>query len=126
MEQTDHHLRGICEAFQCSTSARDIFSIVARLNENYYRGEKTNYLFSLHSLKTQMNPKPCPLTRVPTRSVLPLIIHKAGTPLAVEEDTLKLVEKDSASMAKDNGDEVEAQTDLERQESNTKMNLMKM
>ena len=121
MEQTDHHLRGVCEAFQCCTSARDIFSIVARLNENYYRGEKTNSFFSLHplhSLKTQMNLMPCPLTRAPTRSVLPLIIHKAGTPLAVEEDTVKPVEKDSASMAKDNDDEVEAQTDLERQESN--------
>ena len=117
MEQTDHHLRGVCEDLQCCTSARDIFSIVARLDE-YYGGEKTNYLFSRHPLKTQMNLMPCPLTRVPTRSVLPLIIHKAGTPLAVEEDTVKPVEKDSASMAKDNGYEVEAQTDLERQESN--------
>ena len=118
MKQTDHHLRGVCEDFQCCTSARDIFSIVARLNENYYRGEKTNYLFSLHPLKSQMNLMPCPLTRVPTRSVLHLVIHKAGTPLAVEEDTVNPVEKDSTSMAKDNGDEVEAQTDLERQESN--------
>ena len=69
MAQRDHHLRGVCEDFQCCTSARDIFSIVARLNEKYYRGEKTNYLFSLHPLKTQMNLMPCPLTRVPTRSV---------------------------------------------------------
>ena len=126
MAQTDHHPRGVCEDFQCSTSAKEVFSIVARLNKEYYRGEKTNYLFSLHPLKTQMNLMPCTLTRVPTRSVLPLIIHKAGTPLAVEEDTVNPVEKDSASMAKDNGDEAEAQTDLERQESNTKMNLMKM
>ena len=91
MAQTDHHLRGVCEDFQCCTSARDIFSIVARLNENYYRGEETNYFFSLHPLKTQMNLMPCALTREPTRSVLPLIIHKAGTPLAVEEDTVKPV-----------------------------------
>ena len=118
MKQTDHHLRGVCETFQSCTSAKEVFSIVARLNENYYRGEKTNYLFSLHPLKTQMNLTPCTLTSVPTRSAFPLIIHKAGTPLAVEEDTVKPVEKDSASMAKDNGDEVEAQTDLERQESN--------
>ena len=96
MAQTDHHLRSICEAFQCCTSARDIFSIVARLNKNYFRGEKTNYLFSLHPQKTQMNLMPCPLTRVPTRSALPLIIHKAGTPLPVEEDTVKPVEKASA------------------------------
>ena len=61
---------------------------------------------------------PCPVTRVPTRSVLPLLIHKAGTPFALEEDTVKPVEKDSASMAKDNDDIFEAQTDLERQESN--------
>ena len=102
-------------------AAQVLKRIVARLNENYYRGEKTNYLFSLHplhSLKTQMNLMPCTLTRVPTRSILPLIIHKVGIPLAVEEDTVKPVEKDSASMAKYNGDEAEAQTDLERQESN--------
>ena len=110
MERPDHHLKGICRAFQCCTSARDIFDIVAKLNEQYYRGEKRNYLFNLHTLTTQMNLMPCPLTRVPIRSVIP-----TGDPPLTEKE--KLTGIDSSSMVKSD-DKVEAETDLDRQESN--------
>ena len=106
MEQTDHHLKGIFEAFQCCTSARDIFDIVAKLNEQYYRGEKRNYLFNLHTLTTQMNLMPCPLTRVPIRSVIPT----GDPPLTAEKE--KLTGIDSSSMVKSD------ETDLDRQVSN--------
>ena len=125
-KQPDHHLRGICNKFQYCSSTKDIFYIIVKISQHFYRDRTgSNHLLKLQTLDQGFNLMPVTLESVPQKPLLPIKVSDVATraeDVKYRYSDTDLPENLSSVLATESESESERETEIERQTSNEENN----